>query len=57
MSSRSTAMLGVDGDALGGVRGDGVAEADVFPDVVVFEDDASFVVEAFGRNTIRLRIR
>lgn len=46
----------VGGDALGGVHCDGVAEAEVFPDVVVIKDDAGFVVEALGRNMIRLRI-
>ncbi|MDO3403235.1 hypothetical protein QWI29_24600 [Mycolicibacterium neoaurum] len=47
---------GVSGDALGRVHSGGVAETDVFPDVIAFKDDPGLVVEAFGGNTIRLCI-
>ena len=49
-------VAGVGGDALGGVHGDRVAEADVLAQVVAFEDDAGAVVEAFGGNAIGLRV-
>ena len=41
-------MAGVGGDALGGVHGGGIAQGDVVAHVVVVEDGAGVVGEAFG---------
>ncbi len=39
---------GVGGDSLGGVHGNGVAEADVLAEIVLVEGGAGFVIEAFA---------
>jgi hypothetical protein len=47
-------LRGVGADALRGVHGDGIAEADMLTQVIVFEDDAGVVGEPFGGDAVGL---